>query len=170
MADIDGIVKGIEEKAHTAVDESTAGVDSIFLREATEVITRITQEILGFASVIIIVTIPIIVALELAYVVFPIMRGPADNLFKRLDEVNVKRFGIVKRTVEFTFRDARQAVFESTTTRIGTSPVTIYLGLKLKSVMFIVLMLDIVLLGADDFFVLVSHVFKGIIDLVNGWF
>lgn len=169
MTDIDGIVKGIEDKAHTAVDESTAGVDSIFLREATEVITRITQELLGFASVIIIVTIPIIVAIELAYVVFPIMRGPADNFFKKLDNVNVKRFGIVKRTVEFTFRDARQAVFEADTIKVGTSPVTIYLRLKIKSIMFIVLMIDIVLLGADDFFVLVTHVFKGIIDLVNSW-
>lgn len=161
---VDKILQDIENQARTAVDPTTAGVDSITLREVTSVITTITSLILGVAITIIVIAVPIIVTLELAFINFPAFRQGFNLLEARLEKINTK--GITRRTLEFTFRDAKQAVISAETKMTGRSATWEYIKIKCKSIMFIVFVISLVGLGSGTFLGIAKNLFSGIIDLI----
>jgi len=164
---VDEIVKEIEDQANTSVDPITSGVDSITLREVTSIITQITSVLLGWAIVLITIGVPIIIALEIAYITFPIIRSGADKAANYLDRIVTK--GVARKTIEITFRDARQALIEAETKITGRSATWIYLKIKSKSVMFIVFIISLIGLGSGTFINITSKSFSGIFDLIRAF-
>lgn len=162
---VDKIVNEIENQANTSVDPTTAGVDSITLREVTSILTRVTSVLLGWAIAIIVIGVPIIIALEVAYITFPLVRSGMDKVAFHLDKIITK--GVAKKTVEITFRDARQALLEAETKATGRSATWIYLRIKTKSVMFIVFIISLVGLGSGTFINITSKSFSGIFGLIR---
>ena len=162
---IDDIIQGIKDKSNLG-DEASAGVDSITLREVTSTITTIGSALYGFIITIIIITVPILVAIELAYIVFPAFRGAADGAIDWLENKGIKVAHAGKKTLELTLRDAKQAVLEAETVKTGKSALAIYLVLKCKSIMFLAFVIALVLLGLGTIIDAIAGLFDGIITLL----
>ena len=160
---VDEIVNGIVEQSNLIVDEKTGGTDNITLREVTNTITVITSKLLGIALVVIVISVPIIVTLELIYVNFPIIRTPMDALYNKLGSKGVSR-----RALGLVLGDARKAVEQANTVKTGRNATLVYIGIKVKSVMMITFIVAIIGLGSGTLVNLVLDMFSGVIKMLLG--
>lgn len=148
---VDDIREGIANKASAG----DGGVNQVKLIEGTMIITRVVSVILGFLSVFILIVIPLIIAGEICYICFPVIREKVDELI-----IKVEGKGVARRAVEITFRDAIEAVRVANTTEIGEhSAMWVYLRLKVKSLMFTMFIWALVIQGIN---VIINVVWGGI--------
>lgn len=163
---VDEIVQGITDKANTSVDPTTQGVDHITLYEVVYALGNIISTVGGILAYLILILLPIIIAFEICYICFPIVRNMHDY-FKNLLHSGNKTSGIALRTFEFTFKDAVRAILEAETAKTGKSALLIYLGIKLKSIIFLTCIIALVLLGTDTIVAFIQNMFSGVIDLIT---
>lgn len=137
--DIDKLIDDLKKAV-----ESGNGVDNITVKEASSVISRLGSFILGLLCIIIIIIFPIIVALEIIYICFPLFRDKVEQLCVWMD---LK--GADARIVAVAFRDAKEAIVRADTVATGKNPLYIYMGIKAKSIAFVFFIVAIVIEGGD---------------------
>lgn len=139
---------------------NSGGINRLLMLESTDAIKRVFSLILGILCVIILITIPIIVAIEIIYIVFPIIRLKADEAIFKIDSGGHKH-----NMLGFMLRDAVEAVKIANTRMIGEeSALWIYLKIKCKSVLFICFIVAFVLRGSSSMVQFISNLFSRIID------
>ena len=107
--------------------------DLVLLHEGLGLIGKVASVILGIFVLVTVVGIPIIIAIELAYINFPILRLSTDKLYDRLK-------GRAGRIAGLMLRDAKQAVKESQTVHKDTSVNFLYLKIKIKAIMLCIIL------------------------------
>ena len=117
---VEEIVEGI-----SGYMETDGFVDYIGLMEGLGTIGRITSIVLGLLVVTIVIFMPIVIAVEVCYINFPVFRDGYDKMGGRLQ-------GRGKEALGFVVMDARIAVEQAQTQKIGTSANLIYLKRKMK--------------------------------------
>lgn len=137
------------------------GLDQIQLYTGVGIITKISEFVIGFLSTIILVVIPIIVAIELVYINFPITRTPLSKL------KDIGR-GHVKKAAEFALRDAVKAVEEANTVKTGQSANLIYLKLKIKWIYLVMFCIALVVGGGTLIINVLMSMLSGLIDVTIG--
>ena len=157
--DAGSIIQNIKDGMQSG---ESAGYDVEMQKSAMSTIGVIASRFFGILVVVIIVLVPLIVALEVCYIQFPLFRGGVNKLTDehgRLDSI-----------LGFTFRDAQKAVKEHAVN--GTaSAMAYYIKLKLKSVYLV--MFIVALLLAGNAFVLrvlikiLSPLIVGIVDILK---
>lgn len=154
---VDEIRDSIANK--TSVD---GGVDQVTVIEGTMIIARIASVVLGFLTVAIMILVPLVVTGEVCYICFPVIREKVDELI-----IKVEGKGVAQRAVGITFRDAIEAVKLANTVEIGKeSALFIYLKLKIKSLMFLMFILALVLQGANAIINIVWGGIEGLVSLL----
>lgn len=143
--------------------ESDGKIDQIMLWESTSIIGKIVSLVLGFLTLIILILVPIIIALEVAYIAFPPLREALDEYKVQMDDGK----GVRNVALGFVLRDAVEAVKQANVEQIGKkSAMWIYLELKIKSVLFIGYILCIVLQGSSTLFSFVERLIKGVLEML----
>jgi hypothetical protein len=121
-------------------------IDIIEYRESTSIISRIGSLVLGILSWIIIILFPIIVALEIIYICFPMIREAEDKLLLKIESS-----GVDINRIEVVYRDAKNAIKEAycndEVSSSTTSILWIYFKIKVRSVIFVFFILSFVIQG-----------------------
>lgn len=155
---IEDIKEALAEKT-----ESSGDLDYIQLREQTEIITRVVSIVLGILLVAIMIIVPLIITLEIMYICFPVIRGKMDMLVEK-----VENKGFLNKMAGFTLRDAKEAVEQANTVHIGEkSALWIYLGLKCKSMMFLMFIVALVIMGSSTIINFVWKLIDGLASLIT---
>ena len=157
--DISKLVEDLERKA-------TSGGGSDILMESTwiEVIDRIGGFILGLLIVLLAISLPLIITLEVMYINFPAFRV---EIVDKLSE-KFKGNGHIQRVMKLTFHDARRALKEANTIQTGKSANLAYLFIKAKWIIIVTCSLYIYLGGIDIIIAIVFKLFSGLIDVIIG--
>ena len=87
---------------------------------------------------IIIIGLPIVIAIEVCYINFPLFENSYEKLCSRLT-------GGPRRILGLMIRDAQKAIRDSRTTEYGTGANTIYFKIKCKAIFLCVLIIGLVL-------------------------
>lgn len=128
--------------------------DYITMMEGLGLVGQIASLVVGLLVTFIIVGLPVVIALEVAYINFPVVQGGYEKFYTRLQ-------GKASRIVGLVIRDARRAVELSQTSEYGTSVNWIYLRMKCKAV-FICVFIVAMVLGPGQFLIAQAW------NLVNG--
>ena len=125
--------------------ENSGTADYITLIEGLGITGYIAGLIVGVLVAFIVVGLPLVIAVEVMYINFPIFQSGYENLYGRLKGKKQEILGLM-------VRDAQYAVKESHTNQYGTSVNWIYLKLKCKSI-FICVFLVAMVLGPGQFLI-----------------
>ena len=142
--------------------ESDGSIDYIQWYQQTNIITRILSLVLGLLICLILLLVPLVVSLELIYVAFPFVREKMDEL-----SVSLEGKGLRHKALGFALRDAKEAVERANTTQVGKPAMTIYLWLKLKSMMFLMYIISWVVCGTTPMIRNTIFVMQGLIDTLG---
>jgi len=137
--DIDKLIEELKETF-----EASGGADQTVVKESSYTISRIASFILGLLTVIILIIFPLIVVLEIIYIMFPLFRDRVEQLAIWMDMK-----GADTRIVSIAFRDAKEAIVQADTVQTGKSPLWCYTVLKLKSIYFVFFVVALVVQGGD---------------------
>lgn len=100
----------------------------------------------------------LVVCLEILYLSVPFLRNLIEDYSQRNDKL--------ERVYNVAFRDARKAQERANTTQTGTSPLVIYLGLKIKQ--FIVVAIAFYIATNLDLFInLVLNIVGPVVDYIK---
>lgn len=128
---------------------SDGSINYITWIESSGIIRRVASIIMGLLCNIILIMVPLIVALEIVYICFPIIREKTDNVLVKIGNIN----GVSKRLLGVFFRDARHAVesvYSSGNLEAGTSDILwMYARIKIKSIYFIFFLISFILQGSS---------------------
>lgn len=152
---IDEITEGLKERL-----ESDDSINYLMYYESYSIIGKVASIIMGFLIVAILLLVPIIVALETAYISFPLVRCAADSLIIKLEGKGIEKF-----TSGVVLRDAREAVRRSETSTTGRSAIFEYILLKSRSMMFLMFMLAFVGMSTDTMIAFVAHLLTPILKI-----
>lgn len=137
-----------------AVDNS-GEIDQIQLAEQVGIVSKIASTAIGVMVVLILVLVPIITALEIMYISFPIFRAATEKSIVKLEKK-----GILVSIAGITFRDARYAVEQAETTGEGVA-MMIYIKEKTKSITFVVFIIALIFTGASTIIDFVWSIIEG---------
>lgn len=136
---------------------SDGSADYISLIENLGLIGRVTSLILGLFVTVIVIGVPIVVAVELAYINFPVLQI-------KVEKVVLKTTGKLNKALGLVIHDARLATEKANTVETGNNVNKIYLGLKCKAIFLAVLSAALVL-GAGPYVIqLISKIAQSLID------
>ncbi len=152
---IDEITEGLKERL-----ESDDSVNYLMYYEGYSIVGKVASVVMGFLIVIVLLLVPFIVALEVAYISFPVIRDATDSLIIKLEGKGIEKF-----TSGVVLRDAIEAVRRSNMSETGRSPMFEYLILKSKSMMFLMYMLAFVGMSTDTAIAFVAHLLKPVLKL-----
>lgn len=134
--------------------------DYVSLIEGLGIVGRIGSIVIGILVVMIVVGMPVVVAIEVFYINFPIVQNGYDEIYHRLKGKANRIFGLV-------IRDARKALELSHTTKNGESVNYIYLRIKIKAV-FIAVFIVAMVLGPGTFILAQAlKLMQGIIEALG---
>lgn len=117
---------------------STGGADYIQLIEQVGMIRTIAELILGLFVTIIIIGLPVIIALEICYINFPVMQSSFNNILN-------KTSGNINRALGLVLRDAKIALTRANTVETGRDVNYIYLLIKLKAILIAIFSVGLVI-------------------------
>lgn len=137
---VQDVVEGLQGYLH-----NDGMADYISMMEGLGLVGQIASLIVGLLVTFIIVGLPVVIAVEVCYINFPVFQSGYDNLYNRLKGKASRVFGLV-------IRDARKAVEDSHTTEYGTSVNWIYLKIKIKAI-FICVFIVAMVLGPGQFLI-----------------
>lgn len=161
----------IEEIKNSLLEEMNTGsqdVDYIQLNNWWALATRIINLILGILVGLLIIAIPIVCALEIAYICIPNLANGVTHLEESL---SVKTNGKTNGIFAFVFRDAKRAMKEAYTEGSGLAqPLWFYLKIKVKLVVFAGIIVVLVLRGGMILPEFVQRIFSGLTDLIMSRF
>lgn len=151
---VEDITNGISERLH-----ADTGSDYIVIDSGAATIQRIGSIILGFLIMLTLILVPVIISLEVMYIVFPIIRSSVDVIGNKM-----KGKGHAKQVAGFLFRDAITAITITETTRPGDNPLWIYLKIKIKTAMFLAFVIAMILQGSGPLIRFAAKILKGFIN------
>ena len=134
---VNHIAEGIAEN----IDSGT-GIDYQLLINGMEFMSSLVDSFIRLLVGIIIVGLPLVIAIEVMYINFPIIQSKYDDLYHRLQGKSQKAFGLI-------IRDARKAVEDSHTIKYGASANRLYLSRKIPAI-FICTFLVAMVLGPTE--------------------
>ena len=154
--DIGKLIEDIERQA-------SSGGDINYLHFSTwmEAINKIGSVLLSLILGLLCILLPIIIALEVAYISFPFLR--VEVVDKHLFKGN----GKVQKAAQLTLHDAIKAIELANTIKTGKSAIAIYIGIKVKWVLLIAISLTIYLGGIDIIISLVVELLSGLLDVLR---
>lgn len=117
---------------------STGGADYIQLIEQVGMIRTIAELILGLFVTIIIIGLPVIIALEICYINFPVMQASFNNILN-------KTSGNINSALGLVLRDAKIALTRANTVETGRDVNYIYLLIKLKAILIAIFSVGLVI-------------------------
>lgn len=137
-------------------------LDHITLIESSGIIGRVASVILGLLSLMIVILVPIVVAVEVVYICFPAIRDKTDELLLKLETR-----GADKRILGMAFRDAKHVV-ELVYCRGGTTGDMLweYLKIKVKSIVFVFFLISLVIQGGGYIVDLVWNLVGNVIEKI----
>lgn len=130
---VGNIVDGMEQYL-----QSDGMADYISMIEGLGLVGEIAGLVIGLLVSIIMIGVPVVVAIEICYINFPLIQSGYNSLYSRLKGKPNQIFGLV-------IRDARRALEESKTTSYGTNVNWIYLKIKCKAIILCVFIVAMVL-------------------------
>lgn len=149
------IVRELEERLYY-----NGEINQIQLIEQTGLISQIASIVLGVLSIVILILVPIVVAVEVIYIAFPVIRNKTDELILKIESKGVKH-----NALGFVLRDAKEAVKRANIDMIGQkSAISIYLKLKVKSVFIGMFILAFVIQGGSDIVEFLWDMFEGLVS------
>lgn len=146
---VDEIVDGLNGYLQ---NDGTA--DYVALIESLGLVGEIAGLVLGILVTVIMAGLPVVIAIEICYINFPVFQSGYNNLYHRLKGKASQIFGL-------TIRDACKSLELATTSEMGTSVNWIYFKMKCKSI-FICVFLVAMVLGPGQFILAQAW------NLVNG--
>lgn len=137
-------------------------LDHITLIESSGIIGRVASVILGLLSLMIVILVPIVVAVEVVYICFPAIRDKTNELLLKLETK-----GADKRILGMAFRDAKHVV-ELVYCRGGTTGDMLweYLKIKVKSIVFVFFLISLVIQGGGYIVDLVWNLVGNVIEKI----
>lgn len=139
--DIEELVSELESRLST-----NSGIEHITLIESSSTIGKIASVILGILSMLVVILVPIMIAVEIVYICFPVIREKTDQVMVKLETK-----GADKKLLGVAFRDAKHAiqqVYCSGNLTGTTGDILLEYGkIKIKSVVFVFFILALVLQG-----------------------
>lgn len=151
----EGIVQGIKDKMYY-----NGELNHIQLIEQTSFVTQVASLLLGIITTAILILIPIVVALEIMYITFPIIRQKTDELI-----LDIESRGYKHNALGFVLRDAIEAVKRANTNMIGEkTAIAIYLQIKSKSLFTAMFIVAFVIKGGSTVVDFVWGLFESIIS------
>ena len=151
----EGIVQGIKDKMYY-----NGELNHIQLIEQTSFVTQVASLLLGIITTAILILIPIVVALEIMYITFPIIRQKTDELI-----LGIESRGYKHNALGFVLRDAIEAVKRANTNMIGEkTAIAIYLQIKSKSLFTAMFIVAFVIKGGSTVVDFVWGLFESIIS------
>lgn len=158
-------IKEIMDGLNSRMSE-TGTVDYLDMIQSTSIIKEVASLVLGILVELILILVPIIASIEIVYICFPVIRDKADQLLD-LDGRKVQGSGRAKTILQFTFRDAIEAVTIANTNMIGEqSALWIYFKLKMKSIMFLAFVVSFILSGSTQVVAFIHKLFVGVIEAI----
>ena len=155
--DVQSIIDGIGEYL-----PNDGMVDYISMIESLGLVGEIAAIIVGLLVSAIIVGLPLVIAIEVCYINFPMIQSGCESIHNRLRGKTNRIFGLV-------IRDARKAVELSHTEEYGTSVNWIYLKIKIKAVFMAVFIVAMVL-GPGQFLIKQAWILaESILGLFKFW-
>ena len=163
MYNMAGTVGEITEELEKKT-ESSGKIDQIMLWESTSIIGTIASLVLGILTMILLILVPIVIALEVAYIAFPPLREALDEYKVQMDDGK----GVRNAALGFVLRDAVEAVRQANVEQIGKkSAMWIYLELKIKSVLMVGYILALVLQGSGTIINFTGDLIDGAISMLE---
>lgn len=137
-------------------------LDHITLIESSGIIGRVASVILGLLSLMIVILVPIVVAVEVVYICFPAIRDKTNELLLKLETK-----GADKRILGMAFRDAKHVV-ELVYCRGGTTGDMLweYLKIKVRSIVFVFFLISLVIQGGGYIVDLVWNLVGNVIEKI----
>ena len=158
---IDNIVQSIEEKA--SYDANGDLLNTRLLRDGVYNLFKIANPIMGFLLVVLTISIPIIITLEVVYIAFPLFRTTVD----KIDESVNAKLTAFHRSIGFVFRDARHALKVAESRQAGRSAMWEYLVIKIKSVMFLTFLIALTINGWQTILGFIYRMFSGVFNILR---
>lgn len=149
---VDEIVEGIKNRL-----PNDGSADYIQLHEQLAIIGTVAETILGLLVTIIVIGVPLVVAVELLYINFPVLQ---QTYHKAL----IKTTGRVNKTLGLVIRDARIAVEKVNTVDAGKSVNMEYLKIKSKAIFIATLTVGLVLGAGTSVIQLIYSIARSILE------
>ena len=142
---------------------NTGGADYIQLTTQLGMVGSVVGVILGFLVAIIIIGGPLVIAIEIMYINFPLMQ-------ESLEKLTTRTSGRTQTTLGLVIRDARLAVREANTVQTGHSVNWTYLRIKIKAIFISVLLAGLVMGAGSSVIDLIVSIAKSLITGFKGVF
>ena len=140
---IGDLVNNLENRMY-----SDGTVDHISIIEVTDMIQRVSSVILGVLAWLILIMLPIVIAIEIIYICFPIIREKTNEMILKLEQRGYKHNipGFVLRDAIKAIKDAEEQMAKGNGDLTGTSSALwIYIKIKLPAIFFAFFVLAFVL-------------------------
>lgn len=152
---VDDIVKDI-----TSNMANDGSADYIQLIEKLGMVGTITNVVLGLLVTIIVIGVPLVVAIELCYINFPVLQTTFEKAV-------IKTTGNLNKALGLVIHDARIAVQAANTVETGRDANWIYLKIKCKAIFLAVICAGLVLGAGPSVINIIVTIAKSLIDGFN---
>lgn len=159
---INEIVDSLENQMGTGAET----IDYIQLSEWTSVVNRVFSLILGLVCALIVIFLPLMVIMEITYIVVPRVKEVVDKF-------TIKDGGRAVTILNFTFRDAKKAMHDAYCNSNGQgmkNPLVLYLKYKIWAIMAATLIVGLVVGGGALIPDFISNIFSGVIEFIASRF
>lgn len=136
------------------------GMDYLIAYSFIEILEKFLVLAITIFTVYILILTPIIIALEVAYLCFPVLRSVRKKL-----EVKFKGVGYMQTIFNFTFKDADKALEEAHASKAGKNPLLIYLRIKLWWILLASMTVYFQIIGATVLINIVLSFIQGILNV-----
>lgn len=154
--DLGKLIDDIERQA-----SSNGDINYLHFNTWMNFINKVGSVVLSIIIALIVILLPIIIALEVFYISFPLFR--VEVVEKKI----FKGDGKVKRAVQITLHDAIKAIELANTVKTGTPALKIYMGIKFKWVLLVAMSLTVYLGGIDIIISLALELLSGLLNVVK---
>ena len=148
------IIEGVEQYLY-----SDGQADNILLIEGLTLVSKVATTLLSILTGIIIIGLPLIVAVEIIYINFPVVQRPINTKI-------IYKTGRIHRILAFALRDAVRAV-EECEIEPSKNVNFEYLKLKIKALLICGIIISLGFGGASFFVQFIQGLFSGVLRVIR---
>ena len=152
---VDDVINGI-----SSTMDDPGELDYIMANTGINAINTIGSFIISLGLGLLLIVFPIIVLLEVLYLNFSTLRGGVNKLM-------YSGKGSIQKVIKFTLRDAVKAYEEANTIETGNSANIIYLKIKIKAIIVVVVLSVLLMSGGDMIIRIVYSIMQELINLIK---
>lgn len=154
--DVVDIIEDMEEASAKGTGSNVEALENFL-----PVIKVYVEKILGILVVSLIILLPIVISLEIAYIALPTVQSVFDKIL-------FKSKGVTNKILGFSLKDAIKACQEANTVQTGKSPMLLYLKYKIKTIMIVGVVISLLLGLGTDLVWIIYRLFSGAIEQLTG--